>query len=299
MCKIHSKYLCTECVLEHTGPGHEIVAFSPNLEEMNKELQSLVEISQELIAEVKENLKSQQQQDKRIGNFYDSQVLKVSTSFDTMIRNLGNKKRELIESLKKAMKEQLMALEMQRLRNNKKLESAVNWANELKQVTNSLAEISYEEFSAFLALKKSELRSLTESRSLGDVSIKYYVYNGKGYVDTLEVKDFGSISLLKAEEKSKSCCGLENCDCKVKEFDPIWKCKVCNHSNFKSQNLCFYCKNSNTPDFSASQGPDSAKLQQEASKAQVLRKESDKFLGNRPRVVQRPKGYKKQNVSCM
>ena len=178
MCKIHSKYLCTECVLEHTGNGHEIVAFSPNLEEMNKELQSLVEISQELIAEVKENLKSQQQQDKRIGNFYDSQVLKVSTSFDTMIRNLGNKKRELIESLKKSMKEQLMALEMQRLRNNKKLESAVNWANELKQVTNSLAEISYEEFSAFLALKKSELRGLTESRSLGDVSIKYFVYNG-------------------------------------------------------------------------------------------------------------------------
>lgn len=179
MCKIHSKYLCTECVLEHTGSGHEIVAFSPNLEEMNKELQSLVEISQELIAEVKENLKSQQQQDKRIANFYDSQVLKVSTSYDTVIRNLGNKKRELIESLKKSMKEQIMTLEMQRLRNNKKLESAVNWAGELKQVTNSLAEISYEEFSAFLALKKSELRSLTDSRSLGDVSIKYYVYNGK------------------------------------------------------------------------------------------------------------------------
>jgi ornithine carbamoyltransferase len=92
------------------GPGTRLSLFSPNLEEMNKELQSLVEISQELIAEVKENLKSQQQQDKRIGNFYDSQVLKVSTSFDTMIRNLGNKKRELIESLKKAMKEQLMAL---------------------------------------------------------------------------------------------------------------------------------------------------------------------------------------------
>ena len=28
----------------------------------------------------------------------------------------------------------------------------------------------------------------------------------------------------------------------------------------------------------------------------VIRKESDKFIGNRPRIVQRPKGYKKQNV---
>lgn len=114
----------------------------------------------------------------------------------------------------------------------------------------------------------------------------------------MEVKDFGSISLLKAEEKTKNCCGLENCECKNKEFDPIWKCKVCNHSNFKSQNLCFYCKNSNTPDFSASQGPDS-KLMPEFSKPQVSRKESDKLLGNRPRVVQRPKGYKKQNVIFM
>ena len=141
MCKIHSKYLCTECVLEHTGPGHEIVAFSPNLEEMNRELQSLVEISQELISEVKENLKSQQQQDKRISNFYDSQILKVGNSYDAVIRNLGNKKRELIESFKKSMKEQIMTLELQRLKNNKRLESAVNWTGELKQATNSFADI--------------------------------------------------------------------------------------------------------------------------------------------------------------
>jgi Ring finger domain/B-box zinc finger len=179
MCRIHTKYLCTECVLEHTGPGHEILAFTPNLDEMNKELQSLVEISQELIAEVKDNLKSQQQQDKKIANFYDSQILKVSTSYDAAIRNLSNKKRELIESLKKSMKEQIMTLELQRLKNNKKLESAVNWASDLKQVTNSLADISYEEFSAFLTMKKSELRNLTDSRSIGDVSIKYFVYNGK------------------------------------------------------------------------------------------------------------------------
>ena len=179
MCKIHCKYLCTECVLEHTGPGHEIIAFSPNLDEMNRELQNLVEISQELISEVKENLKSQQQQDKRIANFYDSQILKVSTSYDTVIRNLGNKKRELIDSFKKSMKEQIMTSELQRLKNNKRLESAVNWAGELKQVTNSLADISYEEFSAFLILKKSELRNLTEIRSANDVSIKYYAFNGK------------------------------------------------------------------------------------------------------------------------
>ena len=180
MCKIHSKYLCTECVLEHTGPGHEIVAFSPNLEEMNRELQSLVEISQELISEVKENLKSQQQQDKRISNFYDSQILKVGNSYDAVIRNLGNKKRELIESFKKSMKEQIMTLELQRLKNNKRLESAVNWTGELKQATNSFADISYEEFSAFLTSKKSELRNLTETHASNELGMKYYAFNGNG-----------------------------------------------------------------------------------------------------------------------
>lgn len=116
----------------------------------------------------------------------------------------------------------------------------------------------------------------------------------------MDVKDYGSISLLKAEDKSKSCCGLENCECKInKDFEPIWKCKVCNHSNFKSQSLCFYCKNSNTPDFSASQGPDSNKLQMEIPKMQPMRKESDKLGANRQRAVQRPKGYKKQNVTNM
>ena len=114
----------------------------------------------------------------------------------------------------------------------------------------------------------------------------------------MEIRDFGSISLLKAEEKPKSCCGLEICECRSpKEVEPIWRCKTCNHSNFKSQTLCFYCKNNNAlPDFSASQGPDSGKLQLENAKLGVVRKESDKFINNRPRVVQRPKNYKKQNV---
>ena len=93
------------------------------------------------------------------------------------------------------------------------------------------------------------------------------------------------------------CCGLEVCECKLgKEVESIWRCKICNHSNFKSQNSCFYCKNSNSTDFSASQGPESAKVQTENIKTTVNRKESDKFIGSRPRVVQRPKGYKKQNV---
>ena len=113
----------------------------------------------------------------------------------------------------------------------------------------------------------------------------------------MEIRDFGSISLLKNEEKPKSCCGLEVCECKIgKEVEPIWRCKTCNHSNFKSQNVCFYCKNNTITDFSASQGPDSAKAQMENTKSGAIRKESDKFIGNRPRVVQRPKGYKKQNV---
>ena len=78
MCKGHSTYLCTECIIEHTGHGHEIVGFNPNLEEMNRELHILLDISQELIAESKENLKIQQQQDKKISTFYDHQMAKSS-----------------------------------------------------------------------------------------------------------------------------------------------------------------------------------------------------------------------------
>ena len=84
-----------------------------------------------------------------------------------------------------------------------------------------MAEISYEEFSAFLMLKKSELRTLTDSRSIGDAMIKYFVFNGKDYLDTLEIRDYGNISLLKSEEKIKICCGLEICECKIKEIEPI------------------------------------------------------------------------------
>ena len=50
------------------------------------------------------------------------------------------------------------------------------------------------------------------------------------YIDTLEVKDYGGISLLKAEERVKSCCGQEVCDCKnVKDLDTLWKCKEIFH----------------------------------------------------------------------
>ena len=113
----------------------------------------------------------------------------------------------------------------------------------------------------------------------------------------MEIRDFGSISLMKSEEKPKTCCGMEICECKSgKEVEAIWRCKTCNHSNFKSQISCFYCNKNTIPDFSISQGPDSAKAQMENVKPGVIRKESDKFIGNRPRIVQRPKGYKKQNV---
>lgn len=30
MCELHKEFLCTNCVLEHTGNGHQVVSFKPD-----------------------------------------------------------------------------------------------------------------------------------------------------------------------------------------------------------------------------------------------------------------------------
>ena len=54
MCKMHDKFLCTECVIDHTGAGHNIVAFSVNTAVVKSELKELETICESTIRENEE-----------------------------------------------------------------------------------------------------------------------------------------------------------------------------------------------------------------------------------------------------
>jgi len=258
VCKSHSKYLCSDCVLDHTGLGHEVVAFSPSAKDIEKEVQHLVEGAEEVVSEMKDYLQGQNSQDRRISAFYDSQILKVSSSFDSVIRMLTNRKKELIETLRKHMKEQQVSLEMFRIKNSKKLEGIINWAKELKVQSENLGELSYEQYTEFVAQKKSELKSLNDSKKPSEIECKYYVYN-----DTLSVQDTGSVSQMKEVPEEKS-----------------WKCRSCQQAPVKVFGaMCGPCRNPKYTDFAASHGPETHKYMTSPKNSKL--KESKKAPPNK------------------
>lgn len=179
LCKVHTAYLCSDCVIDHAGSGHEVVSFSMTVEQLRRELQELLTTAQDLIKDVKKSVSTHHSEEKRLSAFYDGQVLKVTSTFDSVIRTLNKKKQEHSDTLMRHLNDQQMVLEMYKMRSAKRLDTTRNWAAEVKSFSEKADLHPYEEVAKFISNKTMELGNLKEGKGGIDPELKYYVFSGK------------------------------------------------------------------------------------------------------------------------
>ena len=210
VCYSHESYLCSDCVLEHAGPGHLIDSFTPDLSKMRAQLEQLGESAQLTLSKISEEGSKHKSKERSLKNFYEREVVKVTSRFESCARMLEAKKKELVETLKKQLNEQQLLLQVEQMKVQKKLEAAQKWSNQVQEFLGKLKETSYEAFSQFVNNKQFELKKIQEFYPSKE--LKFYTYS-----DTLKIADFGYISL----SRTKRCSGCQEpsevCQCGVKK----------------------------------------------------------------------------------
>lgn len=105
MCKVHQVYLCSDCVLTHTGSGHEVVAAKVTHADARKELQILHDSTNKAYVGLNRQMKTQQFKERNIDQFYEAQISLANSAFEQAVQKLNLKKKQIIETLNKNMRD--------------------------------------------------------------------------------------------------------------------------------------------------------------------------------------------------
>jgi len=177
---------------------------------MRAQLEQLGESAQLTLSKISEEGSKHKSKERSLKNFYEREVVKVTSRFESCARMLEAKKKELVETLKKQLNEQQLLLQVEQMKVQKKLEAAQKWSNQVQEFLGKLKETSYEAFSQFVNNKQFELKKIQEFYPSKE--LKFYTYS-----DTLKIADFGYISL----SRTKRCSGCQEpsevCQCGVKK----------------------------------------------------------------------------------
>lgn len=158
MCKSHEKFLCTECVVDHTGAGHNIVAFSINTSVVKSELKDLESICEATLKENEDLYKDLESKSKIVKDFYHLQLSRISVAYENAIKILQQKKRELQSSISKYLSDQCKVIEKHKEGVSKILESSTKLLQQLKFMEKDLPH--YESLCSNIKSLKQELKYL-------------------------------------------------------------------------------------------------------------------------------------------
>lgn len=156
MCKSHDKFLCTNCVIDHTGAGHNIIAFTVNPAVIKSDIKSLESICESALTTCEEKRKEIDCKSRSAKEFFQSQVEKINISYETCLKTLQAKKKEMISNLNKSISEQMKLLDKSKDSISKIMESSYKVLNKIKSLNNSLPH--YESLCQILKNLKQEAK---------------------------------------------------------------------------------------------------------------------------------------------
>lgn len=218
-CSTHETYLCSECIINHSGGSHELTLFTINLKQIEEDLKELASVSECVVSDAKEALSGCKQQIKKLNRFYEEQFAQVDSVFDNAIELMNVKRKEFLDKLKSTLKEQQTSIELNKSKWYKSLWKAKEWAKELGGYHKQFDKVSYEEFNKYLASTYEEVTGLSDYK-INDIDLKYYGYNEK-----LNIADFGNIEIMQYR-------------------GPSWTCLRCTYKNEEKSSFCSICSHS-------------------------------------------------------
>lgn len=150
LCKVHTAYLCTNCVIEHTGVGHVVVTFRADMREVKADLEELTgkwgRKERELLRKVGEI----EGFGRKVISHYDAQMNRVNQAYESAIKALNIRRNEHISQLKQQFSTQMRHLDSTKSQFQAAIDQATRHIEKLRSALSSLNSSSYQDLSNLL-----------------------------------------------------------------------------------------------------------------------------------------------------
>lgn len=219
MCKVHDKFLCTDCIIDHTGSGHLVVAFAVTPGKVKAEVEEIVAGWGKRSKDLQEGKNSTDAIEKKANANYEIQVGRVNSAYDLVIKTLNAHRSEHLASLKQQLSTQLKALDYHRTKMQSGLDTAYKQSERMRYLLSTFERSSYEEIHTALLAATAELKKVDELPQT-DTSLLTFK-------DAIRVTDTSTLSREEEEKPSE---------------EEVWQCKLCSRVNQKENKMCYNCK---------------------------------------------------------
>eukprot|EP01022_Parablepharisma_sp_SALTPOND_P013084 TRINITY_DN1723_c0_g1_i1.p1 TRINITY_DN1723_c0_g1~~TRINITY_DN1723_c0_g1_i1.p1 ORF type:complete len:775 (+),score=49.80 TRINITY_DN1723_c0_g1_i1:5746-8070(+) len=204
-CETHNEFLCSTCIVQHTGPGHTVTNFSitcitstPTFIIDDQAKQNLEDILYKYDFQLSEATKQKsvcETSDKKLFEYFTCQLNKLNMAYDSAIKIINEKRKQFTEILKQSVTDEKRRLDAEKSKLYKKIDKLNEAMKPLKDYTNKLDHIPYEELYKVLLQKNSEFKQISDGPVKSIPEVVYACFK-----DTVKLSDLGSIQYLKGSE---------------------------------------------------------------------------------------------------
>jgi len=219
MCKVHDKCLCTDCIIDHTGSGHLVVAFAATPSKVKAEVEEVVASWGRRSKDLQEGKNCADVMEKRANSQYEVQVMKVNAAYDAAVKALNTHRNEHLTSLKQQFSSQLKSLDHHRSKMQSGLDTAYKQSERMRYLLSTFDKSSYEDIHSALLAASAELKKTDELPQV-DTSVLTFK-------EAIRVTDTSTFCREEEERLGE---------------EEVWQCKLCSRVNQKENKICYNCK---------------------------------------------------------
>lgn len=115
-------FLCSKCVIQHTGVGHVISEYSVDIEKIKHDFQDVHKKYENILLDAVKSKQAYEGYDKKLNEMCNRQMNKLDLTFKSMARTLEQKKKEFGRIIKEFYSDQKSKLEFDRMKSTKFLQ---------------------------------------------------------------------------------------------------------------------------------------------------------------------------------
>ena len=194
LCRTHETYLCSECIINHTGKGHNVVGYSASLQGIKQEIAEAEETCESWVEDAEHKTKELEKQEKNISSFYEQQIHKLTAAYDNAIANLQQKKKEQTSLLHKYLNDQNKLIDKYKHKLVKALETTQQTRKKVSNLRTHLETQPFEHLNQEIKRVKQDMKCFESSET---PSLLFWSFK-----DTLQVKS-GSLQQVPFEDVQK------------------------------------------------------------------------------------------------
>lgn len=177
-CKPHTAYLCSECILNHLGPGHEVIACRPSTTAIRQQIKLLTDQAEQIVNTEVQTSGRLAQIDTRLKSHYEREVSKLSSCFENPIRSLQSDKQTHIATLHKHEEASKVSLQMNRHSINALMAKCHAIVSDVERLNQNLNSVNPDQFFKALDAKRNELSCLRKTLSSKATHGELFVFQG-------------------------------------------------------------------------------------------------------------------------